>query len=63
MALVVAQAERIRRGSDYAIEVTLADALVTIMDGGRPVLPEDNPYADVVRQLLIAIYGHGDASF
>lgn len=46
------------QGEDYAIEVAFADALLAILDGQSPTLPPDNPYADVVRQVVEAIAGY-----
>lgn len=31
------------RGEEYAIEVAFADALLAVLDGDSPSLPEDNP--------------------
>lgn len=46
------------RGEEYAIEVAFADALLAVLDGDSPSLPEDNPYADVLRQVIDAIVSH-----
>jgi tetratricopeptide (TPR) repeat protein len=55
--LSAARADWSARGADWAIEVAFADALLAILDGQRPALPPDNPYADVVRQVIAAIDG------
>ena len=39
------------RGDDYAIEVAFADALLAILKGEAPTLPDDNPYAGVVQRV------------
>ena len=46
------------RGEEYAIEVAFADALRAVLDGGSPALPDDNPYTDVLRQIIAAIASH-----
>jgi hypothetical protein len=43
------------RGPDWAIEVEFADALLAVIDGGRPVLDAGNPYAGVVGQVAAAV--------
>mgnify|MGYP005861058339 CR=1 FL=1 len=51
-----------QNGPDYAIEVAFAQALLGILDGESPALPDDNPYADVVRQVVAAIAEHRSGS-
>ena len=46
-------AEKPASGADYAERV--ADALLAVLDGGSPTLPDDNPYANVIRQVLAAL--------
>ncbi len=46
------------RGDDWAIEVAFTEALLAILAGSRPTLPADNPYADVVQQVLQMIDGY-----
>ncbi|PJF26209.1 MAG: hypothetical protein CUN53_08875 [Phototrophicales bacterium] len=53
--LVGLRAEWAERGDDYQIEVEFADALLAILDDQPPSIPLDNPYADVVRQVVEAI--------
>jgi hypothetical protein len=53
--LVRLRGEWAARGADYAIEVEFADALLAILDGGRPALDAGNPYAGVVGQVVAAI--------
>lgn len=46
------------RGDDWLIEVDFADALLAVLDGDSPSLPDDNPYADVLSQVIAAIASH-----
>lgn len=46
------------RDTEYAIEVAFADALLAVLDSGSPSLPDDNPYTDVLRQVIAAITSH-----
>ncbi len=47
------------RGADYVIEVAFADALLALLDGAEDAaLPDDNPYAGVVRQVVAAVGQH-----
>jgi hypothetical protein len=48
------------RGPDWAIEVEFADALLAVIDGGRPTLDAGNPYAGVVGQVVAAVDGGSD---
>lgn len=43
------------RGPDWDIEVAFADTLLAVLDDQLAELPESNPYAPVVRQVLQAI--------
>ena len=43
------------QGDDWANEVAFAGALLAILDDQTPTLPADNPYADVVQQVITAI--------
>ncbi|MBI5666363.1 MAG: tetratricopeptide repeat protein, partial [Chloroflexi bacterium] len=43
------------RGDDWAIEVAFAAALLAVLDDQPAALPDDNPYAPVVRAVVAAI--------
>ncbi|NJL54765.1 tetratricopeptide repeat protein [bacterium] len=49
------------KGENWAIEVAFADALLSILAGGTPTLPPDNPYAGVIEEVKdgIASYTEG----
>jgi len=42
-------------GDNWAHELAFVEALLAILRGEKPVLPNDNPYADAVKQLLDAL--------
>lgn len=45
-------------GDDYQIEVAFAVALLSILDGGSPKLPDSNPYSGVIQSVLGKIEKH-----
>ena len=49
------KANWIEKGDDYSIEVAFVEALLAILGDQTPTLPADNPYADVVQQVITAI--------
>jgi tetratricopeptide (TPR) repeat protein len=53
--LAAIRADFAGRGDAWTIEVEFADALLAIVDDQPPSIPPDNPYADVVRQVVAAI--------
>lgn len=42
-------------GADWQNEVAFVEALLAVLRGEKPVLPNDNPYADLVKGLLDAL--------
>ncbi|NUQ07183.1 MAG: hypothetical protein HUU31_25100 [Anaerolineae bacterium] len=54
-ALTGIRADFAKRGADWAAEVAFVEALIAIVNGGAPVLPAENPYAGVVRQVVEAV--------
>jgi tetratricopeptide (TPR) repeat protein len=54
-ALTNIRTEWTGKGDDYAIEVVFADALLAILNDESPTLPDDNPYAETVRQVIADI--------
>ncbi|MGQ9910545.1 MAG: hypothetical protein ACUVS2_17090 [Candidatus Flexifilum sp.] len=53
--LAAIRADWAGRGDDRTLEVEFADALLAVIDDQPPSIPPDNPYADVVRQVVAAI--------
>jgi tetratricopeptide (TPR) repeat protein len=53
--LAILHGEWLGKGEEYAIEVVLVDALLAILAGARPALPDDNPYAALVQAVIEAI--------
>lgn len=53
--LVNARKDEIARGNEETYEVAFVEDLLAILDDQAPTLPADNPYADVVRQVVEAI--------
>jgi tetratricopeptide (TPR) repeat protein len=50
--LVAIHADWLTRGDDWANEVAFAAALLAVLAGESPALPDENPYADVVAQVV-----------
>ena len=53
--LTDARAGFVEQGEDWANEVALADALLAILNDQPPVIASDNPYAEVVAQVITDI--------
>ncbi len=52
------RADFANRGPDWAIEVTFVEALLAVLDDQPVSLPDNNPYAPVVQQVVAAINAH-----